>query len=56
MDVLENTICRVCGDLIRKLAWTQLALDDSHDVRFTAAECGCGYHLIAVTVHEHEVS
>jgi len=50
METLGDTICMVCGDLVRKLQWCQLALDDSHDVRYTAAECGCGYHLIAVTV------
>lgn len=48
--VMDGNMCLVCGDRIRHLAWRQLALDDSHQVRFTACECGCGYRLIAVVV------
>ena len=47
---MEGNICLVCGDPIKHLIWRQLALDASHDVRYTAADCGCGYKLIAVVV------
>ena len=43
-------MCNVCGDLQLHIAWRQLSLDDSHQVRYTACECACGYTLIAVTI------
>jgi hypothetical protein len=51
---MEGIVCTVCGDLIRHLSWRQLALDESNSVRYTAAECTCGYKLIAVVVMKEQ--
>ena len=56
METVRGIMCTDCGDLIRHLGWRQLALDESHEVRFTSAECGCGYKLIAVVVMQSEQS
>jgi len=45
-------MCTQCGDVVRHLTWRQLALDESHAVRFTACECQCGYKLLAAVVVE----
>ncbi len=50
VSVMREVVCLVCGDPVRHLVWQQLALDECHEVRFTACECTCGYHLIAVVV------
>lgn len=49
---MDGNVCVTCGDLVRHLSWRQLALDECHVVRYTAAECACGYRLIAVVVYE----
>jgi len=49
---MKGNICLTCGDLVRHLSWRQLALDEGHEVRYTAAECTCGYTLLAVVVSE----
>ena len=38
-------MCKTCGDVLRFTDWVQLALDDSHSVWFTGAECLCGYSI-----------
>jgi hypothetical protein len=43
-------MCELCSDVIVHFAWRQLALDESHVVRYTACECRCGYTLLAVTI------
>jgi hypothetical protein len=43
-------MCDVCRDLVREIVWYQLALDDSHEVRWTQRECQCGAVLVNVAV------
>jgi hypothetical protein len=45
-------LCLTCGDIQRGLEWLQLALDDSHVVRYHAVECQCSYRLVEVEVVE----
>ena len=35
-------MCMTCGDILRITGWTQLSLDETHDLWFTLAECLCG--------------
>jgi hypothetical protein len=48
-------MCGVCGAVIHRLVWRQLSLDEDHEVRFVAAECGCGYSLLEAVVVVLEV-
>ena len=47
-------MCNTCGDIVRHLAWRQMSLFETHELRYTASECGCGYTLLAVTIKELE--
>lgn len=47
-------MCDTCGDLLLHIAWRQLSLDDSHEIRYTACECRCGYRLLAAVVVKTE--
>ena len=35
-------MCDICEDIVRVTEWTQLALDDSHELWFKVSECLCG--------------
>ena len=39
-------ICMACGDVIRITGWTQLTLDETHELWFTLAECLCGVEIM----------
>lgn len=50
-----GSMCGVCKQGVTRLVWRQLSLDEGHEVRFTASECGCGYSLLQVVVVDLEV-
>ena len=35
-------MCDTCGDIVLIMEWTQLALDDTHELWFKQSECLCG--------------
>lgn len=39
-------MCDTCGDLIRLTGWTQLTLDENHELWFTLSECLCGTFIM----------
>ncbi len=39
-------ICETCNDVIRFTEWTQLTLDEDHELWFTLAECQCGTSIV----------
>ena len=44
-------MCDICGDCYRFTDWTQLALDECHEVWFLGRECMCGYTIVrAMTI------
>lgn len=53
---VEGKMCLTCGDVVRHFAWRQLCLFGTHELRYTACECQCGYRLLAVTIRELVVS
>ena len=49
-------MCETCGDVYRFTDWTQLALDDTHEVWFMGRECMCGYTIMrAMTLETAKV-
>ncbi len=56
LSVMVEVICETCGDLRRHVSWRQLDFFGTHEVRYTAVECTCGYRLLAVTIREYEVA
>ena len=39
---MEGKVCNTCGDIVLITEWTQLSLDDTHEVWFKVTECLCG--------------
>ena len=37
-----GSMCDMCEDIVRVTEWTQLTLDDSHELWFKVSECLCG--------------
>ena len=35
-------MCDTCGDIVLIMEWTQLTLDDTHELWFKQTECLCG--------------
>ena len=46
-------ICETCGDIIRIADWTQLTLDDNHELFFTLSECQCGTKIMEAKAVTH---
>ena len=45
-------MCNTCGDIVLITEWTQLSLDDTHEVWFRETECLCGVTSTDIEMRE----
>ena len=51
-----GSMCDTCGDIVLITEWTQMTLDDSHEMWFKVSECLCGSVMTHVEVRDTVVA